>query len=98
EIQIDRYSATSPEAIAVSFLEDANPNAGWKTTFSAPQAWVRFNEVDFGRGALKSVDVRAKAGGRSALEIHLDRPDGPLLGRVKVSGATDWKVAQGKVK
>src|ERR1044071_5526295 len=74
EIQIDRYSATSPEAIAVSFLDEANPHAGWKTTFGAPKSWVRFNEVDFGKGALKSVEVRAKAGGKSALEIHLNQP------------------------
>ena len=34
EIQIDRYSATSPEGIAISFLDDTNPCAGWKTTLA----------------------------------------------------------------
>jgi hypothetical protein len=33
EIQIDRYSATSPQGIAISFLDDSNPYAGWKTKF-----------------------------------------------------------------
>ena len=33
EIQIDRYSATSGDGIAVTFVDEANPHAGWKTTF-----------------------------------------------------------------
>jgi Glycosyl hydrolases family 43/Carbohydrate binding module (family 6) len=98
EIQIDRYSATSPDGVAVSFLDDANPYAGWKTAFSAPQAWVRFNEVDFGKGGQKTIEVRAKAVGKSALEIRLDKPDGPLLGRVKVSDAGEWKSVSGRTK
>src|SRR5215831_3253651 len=51
-IQIDRYSARSESGVAVSFLDAANPHAGWKTTFNAAKSWVRFNEVDFGSGAL----------------------------------------------
>lgn len=92
EIQIDRYSATSPQGIAVSFLDDANPFAGWKTAFSAPQAWLRFNQVDFGNGRQKSIEVRAKSSGKGALEIRLDKPDGPLLARVN-SRSADWAVA-----
>jgi Glycosyl hydrolases family 43/Carbohydrate binding module (family 6) len=93
EIQIDRYSATSPAGIAVSFLDEANPFAGWKTTFSGANSWVRFNDVDFGRGKQKSIEVRAKSAGGSALEIHLDKPDGPLLAHVKVGPGSDWKIA-----
>jgi arabinoxylan arabinofuranohydrolase len=98
EIQIDRYSATSPEGVAISFLDEANPFAGWKTTLNGANSWVRFNEVDFGRGAQKSIVMRAKSGGKGALEIHLDKPDGPLLGRVKVGAATDWTMATVRAK
>ena len=103
EIQIDRYSATSPEGIAVSFLDDTNPHAGWKTTFNAANSWVRFNEVDFGRGGRKSIKVRAKSAGDGVLEIHLDKADGPLLGRmkfgrVKVGQGTDWVVTSSTSK
>jgi hypothetical protein len=98
EIQIDRYSATSPEGIAISFLDDANTFAGWKMTFSGANAWVRFNEVDFGKGGEKSLAVRAKSETGSALEIHLDKEDGPLVGRVKVGKSSDWQLAKASAK
>jgi len=93
EIQIDRYSATSGAGVTVSFLDDANPHAGWKTTFGAAKSWVRFNEVDFGGGAQKSIAVRAKAQGEGVLEIRLDKQDGPVIGRVAVGKAADWNIA-----
>lgn len=98
EIQIDRYSATSTDGVAVSFLDDANPHAGWKTTFGAPKAWVRFDDVDFGRGKQKKIEVRARSAARGALEVHLDAPDGPLLGVVKAGESADWTVAKGAGK
>jgi hypothetical protein len=97
-IQIDRYSGKSDEGVAVSFLDEANPHAGWKTTFSAAKSWVRFNEVDFARGAQKTIDVRAKALGGGALEIRLDRQDGPVLARVEVGPGTEWKTASAAAK
>ena len=90
-IQIDRYSGKSDEGVAVSFLDEANPHAGWKTAFSAAKSWVRFNEVDFARGAQKTIDVRAKTLDGGALEIRLDGPDGPVIGRVEVGPGTEWK-------
>ena len=88
-----RHSATSRAGVAVSFLDPANPHAGWKTTFNAPKSWVRFNAVDFGRGAEKSIEVRAKAPAGGALEIRLDKQNGPVLGRVDLGHGTEWKVA-----
>ena len=97
-IQIDRYSATSGAGVAVSFVDEANPHAGWKTTFSAAKSWVRFNEVDFGRGGQKTVDVRAKALRGGALEIRLDRPDGPVIGRLDVGAGSEWRTASAAAK
>jgi hypothetical protein len=94
EIQIDRYSATSGTDVAVSFLDETNPHAGWKTRFGAAQSWVRFNEVDFGRGAQNAIEVRAKALGGGTLEIRLDRADGPVIGRIDVGAGTDWVIAR----
>ncbi len=97
EIQVDRYSARSGDGIAVSFLDDANPHAGWKTTFNGPRSWVRFNEVDFGGGGQKSIEVRAKAGNKGVVEIRLDSEDGPVIGRVEVD-AVEWQIAKGSAK
>jgi len=94
EIQIDRYSAKSADGVAISLLDDANPHAGWKTTFSAKNSWARFNDVDFAGGAQKSIEVRAKSSGKGALEIHLDKQDGALVGRVKFGKGSDWKIAK----
>ena len=98
QVQIDRYSATSGEGVAVSFLDDANPHAGWKTKFGSANSWVRFNNVDFGKGAQKKVDVRAKASGKGTLEVRLDKPDGPLLARVRVGNGADWNTASASAK
>jgi hypothetical protein len=98
EIQIDRYSATSPSGVKVSFLDEANPHAGWKTAFDAPGSWVRFDAVDFARGAQKSVEVRAKSAGDAVLEVHLDRADGPVVARLKIGGSGDWQTATGRAK
>ena len=98
EIQIDRYSATSPDGVAVSFLDEANPHAGWKTTFSGAHPWVRFDRVDFGRGAQKTLQVRTRADGKGVLEIHLDGPDGPLLGRVKFGRSAEWQISHGAAR
>ncbi len=95
QIQIDRYSGA--EAVKVSYLDDANPHAGWKATFGAAKSWVRFNEVDFGHGA-RSIEVRARATGNAELEIRLDNADGPLLGRLKMRPGPDWEIASVAVK
>jgi hypothetical protein len=96
EIQIDRYSDSA--GVAISFLDEANPYAGWKATFSEEKSWVRFNEVEFARGAHKSIEVRAQGSGKSALEIRLDKPDGPLLGVVKIGQGSDWKTVRATTK
>ena len=97
-IQIDRFSATSPEGIAISLLDDANPYAGWKTRFSGKNSWVRFDDVDFGRGRHKSVEVRAKSDAGGVLDLRLDKPDGPLLSRVKVLPGARWSIVNHRAK
>jgi hypothetical protein len=91
QIQIDRYSASSGKDLAVSFLDNANPQSGWKAMFGAAKSWVRFDEVDFGRGRQKSIEVRAKGLAGAKLEIRLDKQDGPMLARIELDPANDWK-------
>jgi hypothetical protein len=98
QIQIDRYSATSGRDVAVSFLDEANTHAGWKTSFGGAKSWVRFDDVDFGRGGRRSIEARAKSAGGAVLEIRLDRQDGPVLGRVAVGATDKWATAKVAVK
>ena len=98
EIQIDRYSAKSSAGASISLVDESNPHAGWKTTFSGANSWVQFNEVDFDQGGEKSIAVRSKSSGGGALEVHLDKQDGPLLGRVKVGKGNDWKTTSVSAK
>jgi hypothetical protein len=59
---------------------------------------VRFNEVDFGKGAQRTIEVRAKSAAKDSLEVHLDSADGPLLGVVKVRSSGDWTLAKASGK
>ena len=81
KIQIDRYSAISQEGASVSFLEPTNTFAGWKTSFTGSNAWVRFDKVDFGNGRLKSANVMAMAPAKSRVQIRLDKADGSGAGQ-----------------
>ena len=98
EIQIDRYSAISSEGIAVSYLDPANTPEGWKISLAGETSWVRFNGVDFGKGGLKRVDLRAVSATGGAIEIRLDKEEGPLLGRVKIRKGSEWKVISSTVR
>ena len=98
QIQIDRFSGTSGADVAVSFLDEANPHAGWKITFSKEKSWVRFNEVDFGRGDQKVIEVRAKAASRGTLEIRDGRHDGTIIARIETRGGDDWTINTASVK
>ncbi len=98
QIQIDRYSANSGKGIAVSFLDETNPHAGWKTTFNAPGSWIRFNEVDLGRGGRKAIRLRARANAAASLEIRLDTPDGPVVGSVQIGRSREWQTVSASTK
>ena len=98
KIQLDRYSEISSEGVAVSFLDPAKPFEGWKIALTGKSAWVRFNEVDFGKGGLKHVEVKAASAAGGTIEIRLDKIDGPVLGRVKIGKSSEWKTITAGVK
>ena len=98
KIQIDRYSEISNQGVTNSFLDESNHFGGWKISLSQPKTWVKFDRVDFGKHAMKSVNVRALAAKGSSIEIHLDKADGPLLAKVDIRKGNDWKSVQAKIK
>lgn len=98
KIQIDRYSAISQDGVAVSFLEATNPFAGWKISLNGKNTWVQFDLIDFGKGGLKSVNVRSASSTGGSIEIRLDQADGPLLAQVKIKKHSEWKVSNTKLR
>jgi hypothetical protein len=97
KIQIDRYSAISQEGVSASFLNSTNTFAGWKISFAGTNAWVRFDRVDFGKNKLKSVNVRSASPTGGTVQIHLDKPDGPVLATVKVGETSNWDINSSKL-
>ncbi len=98
EIQIDRYSAISATGASVMFLDEKNPHAGWKVALAEKNSWVQFSEVDFGAGAQKSVSVRSSSATGGAIEIRLDKPDGPLVAQIAIEKNAEWKTVQVKAE
>jgi hypothetical protein len=96
-IQIDRYSDVSKEGAAVAFLNDASRREGWKIALSEPNAWVRFNKVDFGKGGLKSVNVRSVSSTGGLIEIRLDKADSPALAKIKIEKGSEWALVNAKL-
>ncbi len=88
-IQVDRYSAVSKTGTAVSFLDDKNHGQGWKIALTEPEAFVQYDRVDFGKAAPKSIKVRASSDAGSAIEIRLDKNNGPLVAKVQIPKSAD---------
>lgn len=94
EVQLDRYSAVSPEGTAVSFLDGTNPFAGWKISLKAKNAWVQFNDVEFGQRNWQSAKLRCASASGGTVEVRLDDLAGPLLAKVEIKPSSDWQVLQ----
>jgi arabinoxylan arabinofuranohydrolase len=97
-IQIDRYSAISRAGVSVSFLNPAEPREGWKLSLAGNTSWVRFDDVDFGQGGLQRAEVRAIAPAGGAIDLRLDKTDGPVLGRATFGRLAEWTVVSASVR
>ena len=64
---------------------------GWKTIFNKPNAWIKYNTVDFGNQKLHAVVVKAMSSTGGTLQIHLDKIQGPLIAQIKVPQTDEWK-------
>ncbi len=96
-IEIDRYSALSSKGVKIEFLDTTNPFNGWKTIFESKGAWIQYNAVDFGDKIVKKVLVKARSEKGGAVQIRLNKVDGPILGEIKISDSTVWSTFEAKV-
>jgi arabinoxylan arabinofuranohydrolase len=90
-IQIDRYSAIADDGVTVDFIDTTNRFEGWKTIFNKPNAWIKYNTVDFGNQKLHTTVVKAMSSTGGTLQIHLDKIQGPLIAQIKVPQTDEWK-------
>ena len=90
-IQIDRYSAVSPEGIRIEFIDTAGRFLGWKTIFNSKGAYVQYNTVDFGKKKYKKIIIRSMAEGEAAVEIRTGSVTGPVIATVKIQQGSGWK-------
>jgi hypothetical protein len=92
KIQIDRYSDISKAGVAAAFINTNNTFEGWKISLHGKNTWVQFNDVDFGKGGLRKVNVRSASSAGGSIEIRLDKVDGPLLAGVEIGKSPEWQV------
>jgi hypothetical protein len=91
QIQIDRYSLISDKGASVAFIDTLNTFQGWKTVFTAKNAWIQYNSVDFREGPYKSLKIRVLAKNGGTLILRIDNPGGPVVAKANISSATIWK-------
>jgi hypothetical protein len=97
EIQIDRYSAVSPDGVSIEFVDAQQKQKGWKALLSAQDAWIRYNNVDFAANELNSISIQACSQTGSTIDIRIDEMDGPLIAQVDIPENTDWDVVSSKL-
>ena len=97
-IQIDRYSQISDQGVHPEFLDSTNRFAGWKIQLSRANAWIRYNDVDFGKGLLQSVRVSGRSESGGKLSIYLDQRNGQEIGQITIPAGKDWATLEAQIK
>jgi hypothetical protein len=93
-IQVDRYSDKSESGTSIDFLDSANTFSGWKTIFTASNAWTRYNKVDFGAKKFKSLVIRSQSTTGGTLQLREGSLNGTLIAEIKIAGGTEWKLSK----
>lgn len=91
KIQVDRYSAK--EGVSISILEDNEP-IGWKVDEISNNAWIKYNDVDFGSRTYSKILARVASTSDGQIEIRLGSESGKLISTVSIKntgGFSHWK-------
>jgi hypothetical protein len=90
QIQIDRYNLISNKGVSIAFIDSLNTFSGWKTVFTAKNAWIQYNSVDFRKGPYKTINIRTLSYNGGGLILRLDNSDGPVVARANIPGGMVW--------
>jgi len=90
KIQLDRYTALSPYGASIDYLNPANPFEGWQLLLNRANAWVTYNNVDFGSLAPTKLKarVRSEKGGKVAVRTNGEK--GILIAELPIKPAAEW--------
>lgn len=97
EIQLDRYSAISTRGAAIEFLDSKKPFDGWKTVLMEKDAWVRFDNVDFGKLKLKSIRIKAMSESGGAVALRIRKGIGLVESKVAIPKGSEWQEVKANV-
>jgi hypothetical protein len=96
-IQLDRYSAISLKGTSIEFLDSKKPFDGWKTILTEKDAWIRFNDVDFGHTGLKSVRIKAMSESGSSVALRVRKGDAMEEIKVGIPKGPEWQVLKADI-
>jgi hypothetical protein len=91
EIQLDRYSAISEKGAAIAFIDEKKPFSGWKTVLTEKDAWIKFDNVDFGKKRLKSLKIKTKSESGSTLAVRIGKK-AATEAMAKIPKSADWQI------
>lgn len=97
KIQLDRYSMISDKGVTVDFLDSTDRFKGWKAQFNSPGAWLQYNSVDFGKSAVKKINLMIASNQGATLQFRTGSRSGPVISEITVSKNTPWKTMQAKL-
>lgn len=97
-LEIDRYSAIADQGVSVSFHDTTKVASGWKTTFSKPGAWVRFDAVGFDEKPFKTLKAHVRSVNGGTVDIRLGNERSPAVGQLKIPKTNDWKTVSVRLR
>lgn len=80
-------SFTAQNGVQTAPCSEGGDCIGW----IEPGDWVRFDNLDIGKGAEELEFRVASASEGGVIEVRAEKPDGALLGTAKVPGTGDWQ-------
>ena len=63
-----------------------------------PNAWIKYNAVDFGTQKAKTIQVKVHSENGGILRISMNDAKGPVLSQVKVPEHSGWQVIEAKLE
>ncbi|MDT0687752.1 family 43 glycosylhydrolase [Autumnicola psychrophila] len=91
KIQFDRYSERSEFGVSIRFVDTTDTFQGWKVVLEEPEAWVKYNSVDFASAKSKIAKFRARSSGGGMLQLMTGRKE-ELLSEVEIEENSKWKI------